>query len=40
MTRIDRIAHPCGVGTSYGPGEPWPQRVDSHKEFSTQILVS
>jgi anaerobic selenocysteine-containing dehydrogenase len=30
MTRIDRIAHPWGTRTPYGPGGTWPTRVDSH----------
>jgi anaerobic selenocysteine-containing dehydrogenase len=27
---IDRIAEPWGDRTPYGPGMPWPERVDSH----------
>ncbi len=27
---IDRIAHPWGTRTPYGPGEQWPVRVDMH----------
>ncbi|MDT3395541.1 molybdopterin oxidoreductase family protein [Streptomyces sp. B1866] len=30
MARRDRIAEPWGARTPYGPGEPWPVRVDSH----------
>ena len=30
MSRIDRIAEPWGTRTPYGPGEPWPVRVDSY----------
>lgn len=30
MARSDRIAEPWGTRTPYGPGEPWPVRVDSH----------
>ncbi|PRX60694.1 molybdopterin dinucleotide binding protein [Nonomuraea fuscirosea] len=29
MSRVDRIAEPWGTRTPYGPGEPWPVRVDS-----------
>lgn len=29
MTRTDRIAQPWGTRTPYGPGEPWPVRVDT-----------
>jgi anaerobic selenocysteine-containing dehydrogenase len=29
MTRIDRIADPWGTRTPYGPGDTWPERVDS-----------
>ncbi|NEC68383.1 nitrate reductase [Streptomyces sp. SID9727] len=29
MTRTDRIAQPWGARTPYGPGEPWPVRVDT-----------
>jgi anaerobic selenocysteine-containing dehydrogenase len=28
--RVDRIAEPWGTRTPYGPGEPWPVRVDTH----------
>ncbi|MEU2122602.1 molybdopterin oxidoreductase family protein [Nocardia niwae] len=27
---LDRIAHPWGARTPYGPGEQWPPRVDMH----------
>ncbi|MFG3419827.1 hypothetical protein [Micromonospora sp. NPDC048063] len=27
---VDRIADPWGSRTPYGPGEPWPVRVDRH----------
>jgi anaerobic selenocysteine-containing dehydrogenase len=30
MGRTDRIAEPWGTRTPYGPGEPWPTRVDTH----------
>ncbi|WP_029432032.1 molybdopterin oxidoreductase family protein [Blastococcus sp. URHD0036] len=30
MPRTDRIAEPWGTRTPYGPGEPWPVRVDTH----------
>jgi anaerobic selenocysteine-containing dehydrogenase len=30
MSRTDRIAEPWGSRTPYGPGEPWPTRVDSY----------
>ena len=30
MGRVDRIAEPWGTRTPYGPGEPWPVRVDTH----------
>ncbi|HEY8450866.1 MAG: nitrate reductase [Micromonosporaceae bacterium] len=30
MARVDRIAVPWGSRTPYGPGEPWPVRVDTH----------
>ena len=30
MPRIDRIAEPWGTRTPFGPGEPWPERVDVH----------
>jgi anaerobic selenocysteine-containing dehydrogenase len=30
MTTTDRIADPWGSRTPYGPGEPWPGRVDTH----------
>ncbi|TDE15992.1 molybdopterin oxidoreductase family protein [Jiangella asiatica] len=30
MRRTDRIAEPWGSRTPYGPGEPWPVRVDSY----------
>lgn len=30
MGRVDRIAEPWGTRTPYGPGEPWPTRVDTH----------
>src|ERR671928_565116 len=30
MGRRDRVAEPWGTRTPYGPGEPWPVRVDSH----------
>jgi anaerobic selenocysteine-containing dehydrogenase len=30
MATVDRIALPWGTRTPYGPGEPWPVRVDSH----------
>ncbi len=29
---IDRIAQPWGSRTPYGPGDPWPVRVDLHLE--------
>ncbi|MFF5336390.1 molybdopterin oxidoreductase family protein [Streptomyces sp. NPDC013181] len=29
MARTDRIAQPWGTRTPYGPGEPWPVRVDT-----------
>jgi anaerobic selenocysteine-containing dehydrogenase len=29
MTRIDRIAQPWGTRTPYGPGQPWPIRIDT-----------
>lgn len=29
MTRTDRVAQPWGTRTPYGPGEPWPVRVDT-----------
>ncbi|MGW5573994.1 molybdopterin oxidoreductase family protein [Nocardia thailandica] len=29
MTRVDRIAEPWGTRTPYGPGQPWPVRVDT-----------
>jgi anaerobic selenocysteine-containing dehydrogenase len=29
MGRSDRIAEPWGTRTPYGPGEPWPVRVDT-----------
>ncbi|MQA93641.1 MAG: molybdopterin-dependent oxidoreductase [Streptosporangiales bacterium] len=32
MTGTDRIAHPWGTRTPYGPGEPWPVRVDTYLE--------
>ncbi|MEW9550979.1 molybdopterin oxidoreductase family protein [Nonomuraea sp. NPDC050783] len=32
MPRVDRIAEPWGTRTPYGPGEPWPVRVDSFLE--------
>src|SRR5690606_22536314 len=28
--RLDRIAEPWGTRTPYGPGRPWPARVDTH----------
>ncbi|WP_214415344.1 molybdopterin oxidoreductase family protein [Sphaerisporangium fuscum] len=30
MPRIDRIGDPWGTRTPYGPGEPWPTRVDTY----------
>jgi len=30
MNRVDRIAEPWGTRTPYGPGEPWPIRVDTY----------
>ncbi|MFF7244549.1 molybdopterin oxidoreductase family protein [Embleya sp. NPDC008237] len=30
MSRKDRIAEPWGTRTPYGPGQPWPVRVDTH----------
>ncbi|CCW10015.1 Assimilatory nitrate reductase large subunit [Rhodococcus aetherivorans] len=30
MTRTDRIRQPWGSRTPYGPGEPWPTRVDMY----------
>ncbi|MGY1815702.1 molybdopterin oxidoreductase family protein [Blastococcus sp. SYSU D00820] len=30
MPRTDRIAEPWGTRTPYGPGEPWPVRVDRY----------
>ncbi|MGY1708727.1 molybdopterin oxidoreductase family protein [Geodermatophilus sp. SYSU D00758] len=30
MPRTDRIAEPWGTRTPYGPGEPWPVRVDTY----------
>lgn len=30
MTFRDRIAEPWGTRTPYGPGEQWPERVDTH----------
>src|SRR4051794_39139630 len=30
MTQVDRIGDPWGTRTPYGPGEPWPVRVDSY----------
>ncbi len=30
MPRIDRIAEPWGTRTPYGPGQPWPTRVDQY----------
>jgi anaerobic selenocysteine-containing dehydrogenase len=30
MSEADRIAEPWGSRTPYGPGEPWPVRVDSY----------
>src|SRR3954469_2458250 len=30
MTQVDRIRNPWGTRTPYGPGEPWPVRVDSY----------
>ncbi|MDX3107853.1 molybdopterin oxidoreductase family protein [Nonomuraea angiospora] len=32
MPYVDRIAEPWGTRTPYGPGEPWPVRVDSFLE--------
>ncbi|TDE34105.1 nitrate reductase [Nonomuraea mesophila] len=32
MPRVDRIAEPWGTRTPYGPGEPWPVRVDEFLE--------
>ncbi|GAA3262001.1 molybdopterin oxidoreductase family protein [Nonomuraea helvata] len=32
MPHVDRIAEPWGTRTPYGPGEPWPVRVDSFLE--------
>ncbi|WP_435875526.1 molybdopterin-dependent oxidoreductase [Nonomuraea fuscirosea] len=29
MSRVDRIAEPWGTRTPYGPGEPWPVRVNT-----------
>jgi anaerobic selenocysteine-containing dehydrogenase len=33
----DRIAEPWGTRTPYGPGEPWPVRVDSYLEDGVTI---
>ncbi len=30
VRRKDRIAEPWGTRTPYGPGQPWPVRVDTH----------
>jgi anaerobic selenocysteine-containing dehydrogenase len=30
MPSVDRIAEPWGTRTPYGPGDPWPPRVDSY----------
>src|SRR4051812_16375881 len=30
MAEVDRIAEPWGARTPYGPGSPWPVRVDTH----------
>ena len=30
MPAVDRIAEPWGTRTPYGPGERWPERVDTH----------
>jgi anaerobic selenocysteine-containing dehydrogenase len=30
VARRDRIAEPWGTRTPYGPGQPWPVRVDTH----------
>src|SRR5215211_1702345 len=30
MSTRDRIAEPWGTRTPYGPGGPWPPRVDQH----------
>jgi anaerobic selenocysteine-containing dehydrogenase len=30
MAEVDRIAEPWGARTPYGPGTPWPVRVDTH----------
>ncbi|WP_127126761.1 molybdopterin oxidoreductase family protein [Georgenia sp. SYP-B2076] len=30
MVMTDRIAEPWGTRTPYGPGQPWPVRVDTH----------
>lgn len=30
MAAVDRIAQPWGERTPYGPGEPWPVRVDTY----------
>jgi hypothetical protein len=34
MGRVDRIAEPWGTRTPYGPGQPWPQRVDMRLELA------
>jgi anaerobic selenocysteine-containing dehydrogenase len=33
----DRIAEPWGTRTPYGPGEPWPVRVDSYLEDGVTV---
>ena len=30
MATVDRIREPWGMRTPYGPGQPWPTRVDSY----------
>ena len=30
MGSVDRIAEPWGSRTPYGPGQPWPERVDTY----------
>ncbi|MCK2219321.1 nitrate reductase [Actinomadura sp. ATCC 31491] len=32
MPQVDRIAEPWGTRTPYGPGDPWPVRVDAFLE--------
>ena len=29
MVAVDPIAEPWGIRTPYGPGQPWPERVDT-----------